>query len=223
MNSSQFYSLFHRQVKVCLCSLLSMFHVSRIIFSITIICGGFALSNCGNDYSETIEIVRKPGYQQSHGPFDSNGKYIESWADKPPRRIFVNRRGESKSSKPSKPKTLPNPPTPQPNYAPQPQRLPQYTPPSSRPSNYSNRTSPPRTQSTIPPVASQRNPQTSAPRPQPQVIRPRAQAPISHRVTSSDTLYSLSRYYGVSISSIQRANGIRGTTIVTGSTILIPR
>ncbi len=198
-----------------------MSYVSRIIVSITIICGGATLSNCGNEYSETIEVVRKPGYQQSHGPFDSNGKYIESWADKPPRRIFVNRRGESKSSKPSKPKTLPNPPTPQPNYAPQPQRLPQYTPPSSRSLNNSNRTSPSRIQPTIPPVASHRNPQTSAP--QPQVIRPRAQAPISHRVTSSDTLYSLSRYYGVSISSIQRANGIRGTTIVTGSTILIPR
>ncbi|MDP0492655.1 MAG: LysM peptidoglycan-binding domain-containing protein [Verrucomicrobiota bacterium JB023] len=68
---------------------------------------------------------------------------------------------------------------------------------------------------------------TSKPKPTPKpkavVVKPKAKAPIRHRVTSSDTLYSLSRKYSTSVSAIQKANGLSGTTIITGSTILIPR
>ena len=38
-----------------------------------------------------------------------------------------------------------------------------------------------------------------------------------------DTLYGLSRKYGTSVSAIQRANKLKGTTIVRGKTLLIPR
>ena len=43
-----------------------------------------------------------------------------------------------------------------------------------------------------------------------------------HTVVKGDTLYGLSRRYGVSISAIQRANKLSGTNIRIGATLLIP-
>ena len=60
------------------------------------------------------------------------------------------------------------------------------------------------------------------PAPQP-VVKPVKKTPIRHTVKGSDTLFGLSRKYGVSVGSIQRANGIKGTTIVTGRTLTIPK
>ncbi len=53
------------------------------------------LASCGNGASgsggrNTIEVVKKPGFNQNHGPFDSRGNYREEWADNPPRRVFVS-------------------------------------------------------------------------------------------------------------------------------------
>ena len=43
-----------------------------------------------------------------------------------------------------------------------------------------------------------------------------------HTVVKGDTLYGLSRRYGVSVSAIQRANKLSGTNIRIGATLLIP-
>lgn len=73
--------------------------------------------------------------------------------------------------------------------------------------------------------------------PSPRAIRPASVSPTPartsssstapsfrrHRVTSKDTLYSLSRRYGTTVGAIQRANGLRGTTIITGSSLKVPR
>lgn len=45
----------------------------------------------------------------------------------------------------------------------------------------------------------------------------------NHTVSGGDTLWGLSRKYGVSVDDIRQANGITGDTIVTGQTITIPR
>ena len=68
---------------------------------------------------------------------------------------------------------------------------------------------------------------TPTPRP---VVRKPAPRPVakpkpktrSHTVRRGDTLYALSRRYGCSVSSIQKANGLRGTTISTGKKLRIP-
>ena len=44
----------------------------------------------------------------------------------------------------------------------------------------------------------------------------------SHTVVSGDTLWGLSRKYGVSIDAIRAANNITGDTVVLGSTLSIP-
>ncbi|MDP0489720.1 MAG: LysM peptidoglycan-binding domain-containing protein [Verrucomicrobiota bacterium JB023] len=45
----------------------------------------------------------------------------------------------------------------------------------------------------------------------------------THTVSSGDTLWGLSRKYGVSVDSIRQANGLTGDTIITGQTLSIPR
>ena len=45
----------------------------------------------------------------------------------------------------------------------------------------------------------------------------------SHTVQSGDTLFSLSRKYGTSVTAIQNANGLNSDLIRTGQTLTIPR
>ncbi len=176
-----------------------MLNVFKFVSRLGALASAIVLSHCGGNYSETIEVVRTSGFQQSHGPFDSSGNYVERWADKPPRRIFVNKKSK-KSKKQETKQPEPLPPLP-PRITPPIQQLPSIQQPRA-----------------IPPTHP-----TPVPRPTAQVIKPLTKAPLRHRVSSTDTLYGLSRRYGVSVTSIQRANRLKGTTIITGSTLLIPR
>ncbi len=45
----------------------------------------------------------------------------------------------------------------------------------------------------------------------------------THTVQAEDTLYSLSKRYGVSIEMIQKANGLTGTDIKIGQKLIIPK
>lgn len=54
-------------------------------------------------------------------------------------------------------------------------------------------------------------------------VKPKAKPPVTHSVKRGDTLYGLSRKYGTSVSSIQRANNLRGSTIGIGQRLIIPR
>ena len=45
----------------------------------------------------------------------------------------------------------------------------------------------------------------------------------SHTVSGGDTLWGLSQKYGVSVDDIRQANGITGTVISKGQTLVIPR
>ena len=60
---------------------------------------------------------------------------------------------------------------------------------------------------------------------QPSPIKEKVYAPSSsryHTVKKGDTLSALSRRYDVSVSAIQRANGLRGSVIVLGKKLRIP-
>ena len=56
-------------------------------------------------------------------------------------------------------------------------------------------------------------------KPKPVRVKPKSRR---HTVVKGDTLYGLSRRYGVSVSAIQRANKLSGTNIRLGATLLIP-
>ena len=43
-----------------------------------------------------------------------------------------------------------------------------------------------------------------------------------HMIQKGDTLWGISRRYGVSVEALQQANGMTGTTIVEGRTLIIP-
>ncbi len=68
---------------------------------------------------------------------------------------------------------------------------------------------------------------TPKPKPRP-VVKPKPKPKpkpktIRHTVRKGETLYSLSKKYGTSVSAIQKANGLRGSTIQTGKSYIIPR
>ncbi|MEO1855862.1 MAG: LysM peptidoglycan-binding domain-containing protein [Rubritalea sp.] len=89
-------------------------------FIATAAIGSFVLliSSCGHQAGGTIEVYETVGYQPNHGPFDSNGNYVEKWADNPPKRKYISR---------DKKKSAPIKATPPPQYATAPK--PAYTPP----------------------------------------------------------------------------------------------
>ena len=85
--------------------------------------------------------------------------------------------------------------TPKPKNQPEPKRLAKHTP----------------------------KPQPKAqPKPRPKQIKVKPRT-IRHAVKTGDTLYGLARKYGSSVSKIQKANGLRGTTIINGTSLVIPR
>ena len=158
------------------------------------------LSGCtGNGINATTSY--NPGY----GPFDQNGNYVEAWADKPAKKHWWSKKSPTPKPTPTATPTRNNPML----IASNPPRLvtlPRVaTPPVRRPA------SSPRPRPTPPPVAY--NP---PPKPKPKPI-------VRHLVKKGDTLYSLGRRYGTSVSSIQHANGISGTNIRLGQTLKIPK
>ena len=164
------------------------------------------LSSCGGGGgSISATASHNPGY----GPFDRNGNYVESWADKPARKHAWASPGASS-----------------PTLAGKPARVTQTATSAERPPLITRRkkpTTPLRPLPTLPPVARPQPRPVSPPAvqvsPQPTVPEPAAR----HVVVKGDTLYSLSRRYNSSVGAIQRANGISGTIIRIGQTLRIPR
>ena len=141
------------------------------------------LSSCGHPAGGTIEVYETVGYQSNFGPFDSNGNYVEKWADNPPKRKYISH------GKKSSPQVV--------------AQQSKYVAASKSASTRWN--SPPQRKTTS--VA----------------VKPKKKPPITHTVKRGDTLYGLSRKYGTSVSSIQRANRLKGTTIGLGKNLIIPR
>ena len=151
-----------------------------------------------------------PTYNPAVGPFDENGNYVEAWADNPParnadRRVASNPKPDpAPVSRPApvaaiKPVTVapaPIPVAPIP-VAPRPVAV----------------TPAPRPVAVTQPIT-----RTSQP-----VVTTQPTRTRRHTVTRGDTLYGLARKYGTTVTAIKKANGISGSTIITGRSYIIPR
>jgi len=155
------------------------------------------LTGCGGPISSTASY--NPGY----GPFDEEGNYVEEWADKPARKHWWSRTKTKPRDTAVAKKATP----------------PDRASTASR-STASRPATPPRVASTTPVSKPKPKPK---PESEPVKAEPKKPAPIRHKVTKGDTLWALSRRYGAPVSSIKRANGLSGTTIRIGQTLLIPR
>lgn len=174
------------------------------------------LTSCGSTPSgDSITVVQTRGFQPNHGPFDSSGNYIESWADKPPKRVYVSKDQYAKLGKKErrqiqKPPVV-APPRTQPVVRPEPRYV-ASTPPVKRPTYVK-----PTPKKVTKP----------APKPKPKrasvAVKPKAKPPVVHKVKKGDTLYGLSRKYKSSIGAIQRANKLNSTHIGIGDRLIIPR
>ena len=202
-----------------------------------LVLGTVGLVSCGGGGS-----IASSSYNPGYGPFDKNGNYVEEWADKPAKKHWWARKPDpvpdptpAATPKKTEPLVAKNTSKPKPSGSSY-RRVPGAV--GSPMVNYSAPTSKPKPEpvasvsKTKPkPVASVSKPKpkpiasTSKPKPKPKpvVVKPKTPAPRRHLVKKGDTLYGLSRKYGTSVSAIQRANGLKGTTIRTGKTIVIPR
>ena len=146
------------------------------------------------------EISSSASYNPGYGPFDQNGNYVEAWADKPAQQ---HRWG---------PKPVPAEPPPQ--------LVARKDPPVPASRKKPTGKRPPLVASQAPPS---RPTPVVQPKPRPAAPKPTPKPTIRHTVVKGNTLYSLGRRYGTSVGAIQRANGIRGTTIRIGQKLRIPR
>ena len=186
----------------------------------------FALFACSGNSGSKSGL-----YHPNVGPFDENGNYVEALADAPVRKnIFPRKSRSARKSKEKAAKVAKAPKRSQRSKSSKPSRSQSITSsaprtvvitPSPKPTQAKAKSKPkpkPTTSTTV--ARPKPKPQS---KPKPVLVKPKKPAPVRHRVASSDTLYGLSRKYGVTVAAIQRANGLKGTTIVTGRTLLIPR
>jgi len=174
------------------------------------------LTSCGSSGGSYVSENRSNrGYNPGVGPFDSNGNYVERWADDK-RKGRWWRKSSTTPSAVAKTKTpdVP-PPVIASNITPR-QPSSQAVTPRPRPPVGGSATPSPRPKPTV----------AAKPKPKPKPVartKPKSRAPITHTIKKGDTLYSLSRKYGASVTAIQRANGLKGTSISIGRKLLIPR
>lgn len=189
-----------------------------------------SLSSCGSN-GGAVETPKTEGFQQGHGPFDENGYYVEKWADSPPKRRFVTSKQPGRSISTAKPKAK-SQPKPKKIYTPPVKRAytppkPTYTPPKKKAYVAPKKNYTPPKKAYAPPkkayVAPKKKAYVAPKKPTAKKITPKSKAPIYHRVVKGDTLYGLSKRYGASVSSIQTANGLKGSSISLGRTLIIPR
>lgn len=171
-------------------------------------------SSCSTPSGNVITVVETGGYQQNHGPFDNNGNYVESWADKPPKRQYVTREQYAQLNK----KSRKNKRTPRVEPIPTVQPIQRYV---SHTPAVAAAPAKPKTSSRPKKAATPKT--SSRPKPKSVAVKPKAKPPIVHRVKKGDTLYGLSRKYKTTIGSIQRANKLNTSHIAIGQRLIIPR
>ena len=158
-------------------------------------CGG----GVGGGYVNEDRTNR--GYNPGVGPFDSQGNYVERWANDRSkgrwwRKSIIIDPVETTPAVASRPTAVAAAPTPAPK--------PPGTASGPKPK---------------PPVAA-----APTTKPAPAVkATPTSKPPIRHTIVKGDTLWGLSRKYGTTVSAIQRANGLKDTNLRIGRTLLIPR
>jgi LysM repeat protein len=165
-----------------------------------------------------------------YGPFDSRGNYVEAWADNPSK---WNRRSIAKDSSPVEdpaPELLASNDSPPSNLTPittttssRQVEVARMKPSTTTAKTTANTTSKPKSTSTAStsskPKSSSSVAKTSS--------KSKAVAAKSRStrvvVKKGDTLSGLAARYGSSVSTIQKANGMRDTKLAIGRSLVIPR
>ncbi len=176
----------------------------------------FLLTSCGSGGGSVTENRSTRGYNPGVGPFDSNGNYVERWADDKSKGRWWRKSSSkpaaiAKTTPPVTPPVITSAITPSPPVIRSTQPLPR----------------PPVSGTTIP-LTKPKPTVVSRPKPKPKPkpvkkIKPKSKPPITHTIRKGDTLYGISRKYKISVTAIQRANGLKGTNLRIGQKLLIPR
>lgn len=174
----------------------------------------FGLTSCGNNGGATSGGAQQPGI----GPFDSQGRYRDEWADNP---SMWRRPGNTKTPKTNDevPKIAQNEQPPM-NSVPlssasQPKPTIAETKAKSNSSSHEVTVKPKTKPKSEPTIV------RSKPKPKPVVkVKPKA---TRYTVKSGDSLSKIASRYGCSVSAIQRQNGISGTLIHPGQSLTIPK
>lgn len=150
-----------------------------------------------------------------YGPFDSSGNYVEAWADDPSKW----RRNPTINSSMAANDTPPRNATPLPTAAASTSEITQVQHVTSEGAMPKPRT----TTSTVRSTPKLTTKPTLKPKPKPVVVKPKVAPSTRVVIKKGDTLYGLAIRYKSSVSAIQRANGIRGTNLQIGKSLVIPR
>ena len=173
----------------------SMLSLLALLTMLLASCGG---GGGGGSVSENRSIR---GYNPGVGPFDNQGNYVERWANDKSKGSWWRKSIISDPTITSQPTAVAS----NTSSAPKP-KVPTSTAASASSKPVSK-----------PPVASAPKPST--------VVKatPQRKAPIRYTIKKGDTLWALSRKYNTSVTAIQRANGLKGSNLKIGRTLLIPR
>lgn len=175
---------------------------ARLLFLLPIL---VTLVQCGSKPGykdvkfESAKIATPGGHTLSERdyPFDEKGNYRKDWV----KSGSTSSRQRQKDAVISAPPALASaPPAPQPQQMP-PQSTPSAPTPPQQISLPPARTAPPQTVASTAPAAPQAR---------------------YHKVVSGDTLFSLSRRYGASVSELKSTNGLTSDTIRLGQTLRVP-
>jgi LysM repeat protein len=169
---------------------------SALSLAVTACTGGGGLVSRGNNPSGT-------------GPFDSRGNYVEAWADNPSQW----RKGSTQVVEATPDRPAADVPVSATAVA-------ANTTPA-RPNTTTVVYRKPTTPTTTRPAAKPVVKTTPKPKPKPVVkVKPKT---TRHSVRAGDNLYNIAKRYGTSVSAIQKANGIKGSMIRPGQSLVIPR
>ena len=146
------------------------------------------------------------------GPFDSRGNYVEAWADNPSQW----RKGSSTVVEATPDRPAANVPVTPPvivsNTTPSPSSTTTviHKKPTPRPTSVaSNTTTKPKSVAKKPPVKKA-------------VVKSKPKS-TRHTVRSGENLYNIAKRYGTTVGAVQKANGIKGSVIRPGQSLVIPR
>jgi LysM repeat protein len=142
------------------------------------------------------------------GPFDSRGNYIEAWADDPSKWRRGGGGSRARGEQPPQIAKVEQPPV-------------NASPISGSASSSSRTTSSTTVTSSAPKPAPTVVKTTPKPKPKP-APKPKPKT-VRHTVKKGDTLSGIAGRYGSSVSAIQRANGIKGSLIRIGQSLVIPK
>lgn len=162
----------------------------------------------------------------SVGPFDARGNYVEAWADNPSKwRKGQNEIVEAQPDRPAADVPVVPPTIIAANATPKPVET--RTTTVYRPKTTTVSNPKPRTGST---ASSSSKPKSKTavvvkPKVKPKAVaksKPKSKS-TRHTVRSGDSLYAIAKRYGTTASAVQKANGIKGSTIRPGQTLTIPK